>query len=129
MPKHRTGPSQSPLAWLLLSFRGRISRRIYWPAFLAVFCLNFALYFQLAGMTKDDLEGWRPFLLFLGAAATLFANIAIAVKRLHDVGYGGFLAIAVALPILNFAFAIWVGLLPGSNGPNTYGDAPDIPPS
>jgi uncharacterized membrane protein YhaH (DUF805 family) len=60
---------------------------------------------------------------------TLYANTAIAVKRLHDAGYSGFLAFALFIPLVNFAFAIWIGILPGTNGPNAYGDATDIVPA
>ena len=54
----------------------------------------------------------------LAGVAILYANIAIAVKRLHDIGYGGFLAVAILIPIVNLAFNIWVGVLPGTPGPN-----------
>jgi uncharacterized membrane protein YhaH (DUF805 family) len=124
-----TARRRSPLPWLLLGFGGRISRSIYWPGFLAILCVNIALYFQLIGMTEEDLAGSRPFLVLLVATAALFVNIALAVKRLHDVGYSGFLAIAVAIPILNVAFSIWVGILPGTTGPNAYGDVADVPPA
>ncbi len=120
--------SQSRLLWLVLGFRGRISRGIFWPALLATYCVNFALYFQLIGMTEKDLEGVGSIFLFLGAAATLYVNLAISVKRLHDIGYAGFLAISVMIPFLNIAFAIWAGIVPGADGPNRYGDAPDRVP-
>jgi uncharacterized membrane protein YhaH (DUF805 family) len=61
--------------------------------------------------------------------ATLYCNLAVAVKRLHDVGYSGFLALALVIPLVNFAFTIWVGILPGTAGPNRYGNAPDTPPA
>jgi uncharacterized membrane protein YhaH (DUF805 family) len=128
VPNFKTA-RRSPLPWLLFGFGGRISRGIYWQGFLALLCVNTALYFQLIGMTEEDLAGSRPFLVLLVAIAALFVNIAIAVKRLHDVGYSGFLAIAVAIPILNVAFSIWIGLLPGTAGPNAYADAADVPPA
>ena len=59
---------------------------------------------------------------------TLYSNIAVAVKRLHDLGYAGFLALALLVPFVNLAFTIWVGILPGTAGPNRYGPAPDVPP-
>ena len=36
--------------------------------------------------------------------------IAIAVKRLHDIGYSGFLALAIFVPLVNIFFTIWVGV-------------------
>ena len=63
------------------------------------------------------------------SCSTIYVNVAIAVKRLHDVGYSGFLAVAVLIPIVQVAFFIWVGIIPGTPDPNPYGDRPDVPPS
>jgi uncharacterized membrane protein YhaH (DUF805 family) len=120
---------RSPLLWLLFSFKGRLSRSIYWPSLLALFCVNIALYFQLLGMTEEEAQGPLPLIMFPVALAALYANFAIAIKRLHDVGYGGFLSIAIAIPFLNILFAIWAGIMPGTAGPNSYGDAADVPPA
>jgi uncharacterized membrane protein YhaH (DUF805 family) len=128
VPNLQTGRRRSSLLWLLLGFGGRISRGIYWPALLALFLVNIALYFQLTGMTEEDLETSRPLMILLVALAAFYVNIAVSVKRLHDVGYSGFLAVAAAIPFLNVAFSIWVGVLPGTAGPNAYGAAADVPP-
>ncbi len=128
MANVNTGRRRSPTLWLLFSMRGRISRGIYWGALIALFSVNFALYFQLLGMTEADLEGSLPLVLFVIALAALYANIAISVKRLHDIGYAGFLSVAVLIPLVNIAFSIWVGILPGTAGPNSYGEAADVQP-
>ena len=51
------------------------------------------------------------------------------MKRLHDVGYSGFLALAMFVPLVNIFFTIWVGIVPGTAGPNAYGDVPDSVPA
>jgi uncharacterized membrane protein YhaH (DUF805 family) len=127
VPKTPTARRRSPILWLLFGLKGRISRRIYWPAYLALLCLNFALYFQLVSLTEEELVGGVLIIIFLVGVALLYANIAVAVKRLHDIGYGGFLAVAVPIPLIGIAFSIWVGILPGAAGPNRYGDLPDAP--
>ena len=66
-----------------------------------------------------------PFVLI----ATIYSNLAVTVKRLHDVGYSGFLSVAMFVPFLNFLFTIWVGILPGTAGPNQYGDVTDTVPA
>ena len=60
---------------------------------------------------------------------TIYWTVAISVKRLHDVGYGGFLAAALFIPLVNVAFTISIGILPGSSDPNAYGPGPDMPPA
>jgi len=60
---------------------------------------------------------------------TLYSTFAISVKRLHDVGYSGFLALALLIPIVNLAFTVWLGILPGTPDASQYGDTPDVPPA
>jgi uncharacterized membrane protein YhaH (DUF805 family) len=116
-----------PSFWLFLSLKGRISRKVYWLAYLVVLLLQLVLVRPLFATSEIDVSSFAetiwPFLLML----TLYGHIAISVKRLHDIGYGGFLAAAVLVPFVNLAFNIWVGVLPGAQGPNRYGDAPDAP--
>jgi uncharacterized membrane protein YhaH (DUF805 family) len=66
---------------------------------------------------------WPDLALF----ATLYCHLAVSVKRLHDAGYGGFLAAALFVPLVQLIFTIWVGILPGTGGPNRFGEAEDQP--
>lgn len=119
---------RSPVLWLLFSLKGRISRGIYWLGYLFILCLQSVVLSQIVSGGQSSFYELAstagPFLLF----ATIFSNAALAVKRLHDIGYGGFLAIAILIPLVGVAFTIWVGLLPGAAGPNRFGDAVDTPP-
>lgn len=75
-----------------------------------------ASYFQIA-------QSVAPILVL----ATLIVNLAVAVKRLHDIDYSGYFALALLVPLVNLAFTIWVGILPGSAGSNRFGTIPDAP--
>jgi uncharacterized membrane protein YhaH (DUF805 family) len=116
------------MLWLLLSFRGRISREVYWLAYLLIVCVQSAVLAQLVGLEEASFHGLAasigPFVLL----ASLYGSLSVSVKRLHDVGYSGFLGVAILIPFLNLAFAIWVGLLRGTAGPNAYGDVADVAP-
>ena len=121
-------PPIRPVSWALFGLRGRTSRQVYWLSYVLVVCLQSALLAQIIGAGEEG--GGRglataaaPFLL----AGSLYATFAIAVKRLHDVGYSGFLALAVFIPFVNLAFSIWLGILPGNAHANQYGSAPDRP--
>ncbi len=122
-------PLRSPSLWLLFGLGGRISRGVYWLCYLMLFCVQSTIAAQLIGGEAASFHALAvtlgPYLLIV----VLYCTLAISVKRLHDVGYSGFLAVAVLIPILNIAFAIWAGILPGTAGSNTYGDAPDKPPA
>jgi uncharacterized membrane protein YhaH (DUF805 family) len=121
--------SRSPVFWLLFGLKGRISRGVYWLAYLLIIAVQSVILAQIisggAGSFYDVASSLGPIVLIV----TLYSNLAIAVKRLHDVGYAGFLALALLVPVVNLAFTIWVGVLPGTPDPNRFGDAPDIPPA
>ena len=120
---------RSPLPWLFLGLSGRISRGIYWLAFILLRCIQVAILMQLLG---GEEASWHDLVLSLGPIVllvSLYASIAVSVKRLHDLGYSGFLSLALFIPIVDLAFSIWVGILPGTAGPNRYGAAPDVPPA
>jgi uncharacterized membrane protein YhaH (DUF805 family) len=116
------------MLWLFFSLRGRVSRGVYWLAYLFLSFLNAVIVVQLIGGTDASYsrlaEALAPFVILL----TLYSNLAVAVKRLHDMGYSGFLAAALFVPFVNLAFTIWVGIVPGTTEANTYGDIPDRPP-
>lgn len=98
-------------------------------AFIGLLALEFALYFQLFGAVArgETISDSFASVLFLFGLAILYGSAAISVKRLHDVGYSGFLALALLVPFLNLAFNIWIGVLPGNAGPNAYGAEADQP--
>ena len=128
MQSLRSQRRRSPLLWLLLGLSGRVSRGVYWLCYALVICLQSAILAQLFG---GEQASYYRFAAAVGPAillATLYSNLAVSVKRLHDVGYSGFLALALLVPFVNVAFSIWVGILPGTAGPNSYGAAPDSPP-
>lgn len=64
---------------LFLSFEGRTRRSHFWIAWLV--CLGLGVIF-----------GWIPVLGFFLSIALIWPNLAITVKRLHDMGHTGWLA-------------------------------------
>jgi uncharacterized membrane protein YhaH (DUF805 family) len=119
---------RNPLLWVLFGLAGRVSRGIYWMCFLVFVCLESALLAQMLGQEQASYHDLVRTILPGALLLTLYCNIAVAVKRLHDLGYSGFLALALLVPVVNLAFTIWVGILPGTAGPNRFGAAPDLPP-
>ena len=129
MANTKTSSGLSRVGWLLTRFNGRISRSVYWMGTIFLIGVNGVLLGQLIGGEYASFHGLAqaigPFVIL----GTLYSNVAIAVKRLHDAGYSGFLSIALFIPLVNLAFAIWIGILPGTNGPNAYGDVTDSVPA
>ncbi|KKL50609.1 hypothetical protein LCGC14_2303760 [marine sediment metagenome] len=127
---------------LLLSYKGRIPRSVYW--------LNFILPYIVISVVLniiDSVLGTRVAIdPNLGAAAgpgilsTLFAvlmiypSIAVAAKRCHDRGRTGWFQLVLIIPIVQLWPAIEILFLKGthlSTGSNKYGDDPlqtsDVP--
>ncbi|MCS6624804.1 DUF805 domain-containing protein [Roseibacterium beibuensis] len=79
---------------LFLSFEGRTRRSHFWIGWLV--CLGLGVVF-----------GWVPLLGFFLSIALIWPNLAITVKRLHDMGHTGWLAaIPYAVAIVGTIVAI-----------------------
>jgi uncharacterized membrane protein YhaH (DUF805 family) len=124
-----TGGQRSQRVWLLFSLKGRISRTVYWLSLLFWNCVIAALVLGLLPTEPDSISLGAAMALFVGTLLAAYSSLAITVKRLHDVGYGGFLSAAMFIPLVNIVFTVWVGIVPGTIGPNTYGDMTDSIPA
>jgi len=109
---------------ILFPLRGRIARRHFWLASVAI-----------------GLPGWMPFSwLFYSYSDTkvvalvsyglwlllsLWPSLALQVKRWHDRNRSGWMVLVNLIPIVGPIWAfIEIGCLPGTPGPNDYGDDP-----
>jgi len=94
------------------NFEGRARRKEYWMFFLANFIVSFALGFVLGLISPT-----------LGLAANVYSlavlvpSIAVAIRRMHDVGKSGWY---ILIPIYNLILAC----TEGDKGPNEYGPDP-----
>lgn len=106
------------------SFEGRASRKEYWLRQIS-FALEGAVVLVAAGILRSTLDSDLPLLLVLAwLLAILVPGWALFARRLHDVGFSGYLAIGrpvavgldiawVAIPILyeleviSFDAALW----------------------
>jgi uncharacterized membrane protein YhaH (DUF805 family) len=91
-------------------FTGRARRAEYWYFMLFNVLLSFVFGF-VAGMIK------LPWLASIYTLAVLLPGIAVAVRRMHDVGKSGWF---VLIPIYNLILAC----TEGEKGPNQYGADP-----
>ena len=63
-------------------------------------------------------------LLVLTIIPVVWAALAIAVKRLHDLNRSGFWSVLCFLPYLGGLFLLLLGFPRGTQGQNEYGQAP-----
>ena len=107
-------------------FNGRARRTEYWMFIL------FNLIFASIATVLDNVLGLTigefpyGYLYFLYALAIIVPSLAVAVRRLHDIGKSGWMILVTLIPLIG---AIWFLVLlvtdskPGANqyGPNPKG--------
>lgn len=84
-----------------------------------------------AGLDPESVftKGNLPGSIELVSMVSMVFHVIIGIKRLHDFNASGLFAIFFVIPVINFFAAILIGLIPGSPGPNRFGEHADrIPP-
>ena len=108
---------------------GRVSRAAYFLAgLLLAVGQAFPLYrFMLA---PEESAGAQMWAVVFGVVffASLWCNVALAVKRLHDFGKPGILAVSLFVPVISIAAFLFLCFFPGDSGENKYGDRTNAPP-
>lgn len=108
------------------TFTGRASRSEYWwwmlfciVSGIAVGFIDGLLVMPLLGL-KPSNGDFQPFTIIL-VLSLIVPSISLAVRRMHDVGWTGFMVLIPLIPILGsiiyFVLTVW----PGTAGPNKYG--------
>ena len=120
---------------LLFSFRGRISRGMWWVAkfvcFVSLVVLNslvsllaFFLMFR-SQLPRPDLLLLAKIMLWLFFLCWVWSNTVLNIKRFHDRNLSGWLALMGLIPVIGFIFnVVKLGCPPGDSGGNRYGDLP-----
>ena len=122
-----SGGPDHPLTiqWVLFGFRGRIGRKSFWLAALGMILIQAAIFAQLIGIPEGSpQEAVWALLLLASWFATTWAVVALSVKRLHDIGLPGFLAVLLLIPAVSFiAFAV-IAFWPSTQETNEHGPPP-----
>lgn len=120
--------SQRNLFWMFFSFYGRASRAEYWLAqlsLLAAFILIIVFLNNIGGFNAaEGVTDFTAFTLFIAVQVIWFFGICVAVKRVHDLGWPGGVAVLMFIPMLGMLFWFWIGTRKGNPGENKYGPTP-----
>lgn len=107
------------------TFTGRASRSEFWWWVLAVFLV--LLVTQLIdGLIIGPLLGLGPAsesepLSFLVSLGLLLPNIAVGVRRMHDIGRTGWWLLIAFIPIIGFFVLLYFYVQPSQPDANQYG--------
>lgn len=122
MPDQKQKPS---VAWVLFGLKGRIARQSFILGqlfMISLFAIVIARIVAVEGQEGSTVF-WGLAFLALGVVSVI-STIAMTVKRLHDLGYPGILAVCILIPTVNFIMLILLMVLPSSPESNAYGPPP-----
>ena len=121
-------PDISQLIWLFFSFSGRVSRAAYFLAGLLLAVVQAFLLYRFTLVPEDSAAGQMWAVAFwIAVLVSVWSNIALGVKRLHDIDRPGIIAASLFIPIISIVAFIALCLMPGNPGPNRYGRHPNTP--
>jgi uncharacterized membrane protein YhaH (DUF805 family) len=105
-------------------FSGKARRKEYW-----IFVL-FNMIFAFVAMILDNVLGLTagelPYgvFYFLYVLAVLIPGLAVAVRRLHDVGKSGWMILIALIPIIGAIWLLVLMVTDSNPGENQYGPNP-----
>jgi len=102
---------------ILFFFEGRIKRSTFWATIIPVFIVATGL---TVGMLLSPESGAILGVSVLGVWAT-WIFIAIYIKRFHDLDWSAWWTLTLFIPAINILILLFLGLAPGTAGPNRYG--------
>lgn len=110
-----------------INFSGRATRPEFWWWVLFVFIILFVLGI-IDGAIIAPMLGFEAFadnagqpLSLLASLGLFLPNLAVAVRRLHDIGRSGWWILIGLIPVVGFVVLIYWYVQPGSEGANEYG--------
>jgi uncharacterized membrane protein YhaH (DUF805 family) len=105
-------------------FSGRARRKEFWMfvLFNVIFSLVAALLDRLLGTRVGETgSGWISILYSL---AVLIPSLAVAIRRLHDVGKSGWWLLISLVPLIGAIWLLVLYIRDGQPGENQYGPNP-----
>jgi uncharacterized membrane protein YhaH (DUF805 family) len=108
------------IQWFLLSFKGRVSRAPFLAFNFAVTIFYFGMLFVRG---RDETDSEEITVLFM-VAFLLWPSLAVQVKRWHDLNKSGWFILFNLVPFGVIVTFFVNALLPGTNGPNRFGEDP-----
>jgi uncharacterized membrane protein YhaH (DUF805 family) len=106
-------------------FSGRARRTEYWMFFLINLLISIAatLLDRVLGTTFGSADQYGAFSLFY-SLAVFIPSLAVAVRRLHDIGKSGWYLLVLIIPLVGIIWLLILLVREGDRGANAYGEDP-----
>lgn len=120
--------NQNPIVWLFFGISGRVSRLAYFLAGLFLAVVQAFLLYRFTLVPEDSTAGqFWAFMFWVAVVLSIWSNVALGIKRLHDMDKPGLFAVALFIPVVSILAFVVLCLFPGTNGPNQYGQDTNRP--
>ncbi len=105
-------------------FNGRARRKEYWMFILfnIIFAIIAMLLDKVLGINFEEGSGGPIYIIY--ALIALIPGLAVAVRRLHDVGKSGWMLFIVFIPIIGSIWLLVLMCMEGDSSSNNYGPNP-----
>ena len=105
-------------------FSGRARRKEYWMfvLFNMIFAIVAMILDNVLGIAMEEI-GYGP-LYGLYVLAMLIPGLAVAVRRLHDVGKSGWMILISLIPLIGAIWLLVLMVTDSNHGENQYGQNP-----
>ena len=105
-------------------FSGRARRKEYWmfTLFNVIFAIIVIILDQVLGLTFGRLPYGILYLIYV--LAVFIPGLAVAVRRLHDVGKSGWMFFIALIPLIGAIWLLVLFLTDSNPGENQYGANP-----
>lgn len=105
-------------------FSGRARRKEYWMfvLFNMIFAIVAMILDNVLGIAMEGI-GYGP-LYGLYVLAMLIPGLAVAVRRLHDVGKSGWMILIALIPLIGLIWLLVLMVTDSNAGENQYGQNP-----
>jgi uncharacterized membrane protein YhaH (DUF805 family) len=107
-------------------FTGRATRPEYWYWILALVILS-AVLAIIEGAVLAPALGFEAFapeagqpLTLIMSLAIIVPSLAVAIRRLHDIGRSGWWLLIQLVPVVGSLVLLWWYIQPGTEGPNDF---------
>jgi uncharacterized membrane protein YhaH (DUF805 family) len=121
-------PDRDQLFWLFFRFSGRVSRAAYFLAGMLLAIVQAFLLYRFTLVPQGSTEGQLWAMAFWAVVlVSIWSNVALGVKRLHDIDRPGIIAASLFIPVISIIAFLVLCIFPGTPGPNRYGAATNQP--
>ena len=105
-------------------FSGRARRKEYWMfvLFQVLFAFAAMLLDNMLGTSTNGVSGGYIYMLY--SLALMIPSLAVAVRRLHDVGKSGWFMFIVLVPLVGVVWLLVLNCTEGTPDDNEYGPNP-----